>query len=74
MFTNLTATPIERDVVIITGADAPEYLQTQLTQDVLSLGVGESLWSFILTPRSEIEAIVRVTSMTGGHILDVALG
>jgi folate-binding protein YgfZ len=74
MFSNLTATPIERDVVIITGADAPEYLQTQLTQDVLSLGVGDSLWSFILTPRSEIEEIVRVTSTTGGHILDVALG
>jgi len=74
MSTNLTATPIERDVVIITGADAPEYLQTQLTQDVLSLGVGESLWSFILTPRSEIEAIVRVTSTSDGHILDMAPG
>jgi folate-binding protein YgfZ len=74
MSTNLTATPMERDVVIITGADAAEYLQTQLTQDVVSLAVGESLWSFILTPRSEIEAIVRVTSTADGHILDVAPG
>lgn len=74
MSTNLTATPIERDVVIIAGADAPEYLQTQLTQDVLSLGVGESLWSFVLTPRGEIEAIVRVTSTSDGHILDMAPG
>jgi folate-binding protein YgfZ len=74
MSRNLTATPIERDIVIITGADAPEYLQTQLTQDVMSVGVGESQWSFILTPRSEIEAIVRVTPTSEGHLLDMAPG
>jgi folate-binding protein YgfZ len=74
MPTNLTATPIERDVVIITGQDAPEYLQTQLTQDVLSLPEGRSRWSFILTPKSEIEAMVRVTRTAEGFILDVAPG
>lgn len=55
------ASPCERDIVIVSGSDAGEYLQTQLTQDVLSLGVGESRWSFLLKPRSEIIALLRVT-------------
>lgn len=57
----LTATPIERDVVIVSGVDAGEYLQTQLTQDVLVLNPGESAWSFLLEPKSEIVALLRVT-------------
>ena len=52
---------IDRDVVIVTGSDAGEYLQTQLTQDVLKLDVGESAWSFLLTPKSEIIALMKVT-------------
>ncbi|NHZ70534.1 MAG: hypothetical protein GWP18_02715 [Proteobacteria bacterium] len=71
----LTATPIERDVVTVSGADAGEYLQTQLTQDVVGLDEGESAWSFILTPKSEIEAIVRVTrAASDALLLDVAPG
>lgn len=69
---SLTATTIERDVVIVSGADAGEYLQTQITQDVLSLDKSESAWSFVLTPKSEIEFMLRVTN--GGSerfILDV---
>jgi len=56
-----TALSIERDVVLVSGTDAGEYLQTQLTQDVLSLAVGESAWSFLLRPRSEIIALLRIT-------------
>lgn len=56
-----TATPIERDIVIVAGSDAGEYLHTQLSQDVLSLAVGESAWSFLLKPKSEIIALLRVT-------------
>jgi folate-binding protein YgfZ len=74
MSTDLTATPIQRDVVLITGEDAPDYLQTQLTQDVLSLSRGQSCWAFILTPKSEIEATVRVTSTGDGYILDAEPG
>lgn len=74
MTTNLTATPIERDVVIVLGEDAPEYLQTQLTQDLLQLSSGQSKWSFILTPKSEIEALVRVVRTVDGFVLDVAPG
>lgn len=70
----LSATPIERDVVIVTGEDAPGYLQTQLTQDVLSIPRGRSLWSFILTPGSEIESIVRITRTIDGIVLDAAPG
>jgi hypothetical protein len=58
---NAAAIPFERDIVIVSGSDAGEYLQTQLTQDVLSLGVGESRWSFLLRPKSEIIALLRVT-------------
>lgn len=70
----LTATPIERDIVIVSGADAAEYLQTQLTQDVVAIPRGRSAWSFLLTPKSEIEALVRVTHTLDAIILDVAAG
>jgi folate-binding protein YgfZ len=74
MTQNLTATPIECDVVIVSGADAAEYLQTQLTQDVVAVPRGRSAWSFILTPKSEIEALVRVTRTLDGIILDTVPG
>ncbi|MEN8040637.1 MAG: hypothetical protein ABFR95_03950 [Actinomycetota bacterium] len=51
----------ERDLVVVSGADAGGYLQAQLTQDILKLGVGESAWSFLLTPKSEIIALMEVT-------------
>lgn len=54
-------TSIVRDVVLVSGTDAGDYLQTQLTQDVSSLDVGQSTWSFLLKPRSEIIALMRVT-------------
>ena len=57
----LVVAPIVRDVVLVEGSDARSYLQTQLTQDVMSLGLGGSTWSFILDPKSSIEAFVRVT-------------
>ncbi|GMQ97882.1 MAG: hypothetical protein BMS9Abin17_0385 [Acidimicrobiia bacterium] len=75
MSNGLTATPIVRDVVIVSGVDAVTYLQTQLTQDIVGLGVRESAWSFILAPKSEVEALVRVTrSGQDAVILDVAVG
>lgn len=52
---------LDLDRVIVSGEDAGEYLQTQLTQDVLSLAVEDSAWSFLLTPKSEIVALMRVT-------------
>lgn len=55
------AARIQRDVVLVGGADARGYLQTQLTQDVESLEVGACAWSFLLEPKSEIVALLRVS-------------
>lgn len=65
----------DSDLVIVSGADAGDYLQTQLTQDVLKLDVGESVWSFLLKPKSEIIALMRVTrSETTEYTLEVEAG
>lgn len=64
-----------RDVVLVEGADARSYLQSQLTQDVEAIVVGGSAWSFILDPKSNIEALVRITRI--GHdrlALDIESG
>jgi folate-binding protein YgfZ len=65
MALELAVTPIVRDVVLVEGSDARSYLQTQLTQDIESIGLGASTWSFILDPKGFIEALVRVTRI--GH-------
>jgi tRNA-modifying protein YgfZ len=70
-----TVTSIEHDLVIVSGADAGEYLQTQLTQDVLALDVGVSAWSFLLKPKSEIIVLLRVTrSEANEYTLEVDAG
>jgi hypothetical protein len=58
--TSTTTQSLIFDLVIVSGEDAGEYLQTQLTQDVLKLEVGDSAWSFLLKPKSEIVALMRV--------------
>lgn len=60
---NPAATPIERDVVLARGEDAAEYLHSQFTQDVMGLSIGDSAWSFLLQPKSEIVALVRITRL-----------
>ncbi len=70
-----TVTSIEHDLVIVSGADAGEYLQTQLTQDVLALDVGASAWSFLLKPKSEIIVLMRVTrSEANEYTIEVEAG
>ena len=59
----LAAAPIRRDVLLATGSDAREYLNSQLTQDVSSLTDGASAWSFLLEPKAEIVALMRVTQL-----------
>lgn len=51
---------IDLDEVVVSGVDAGDYLQTQLTQDVLNLGVGDTAWTFLLTPKSEIIALMQI--------------
>jgi folate-binding protein YgfZ len=50
-----------RDFVIVSGADAHAYLNSQLSQDISALEARDSNWSFLLQPNGKIDALVRVT-------------
>jgi folate-binding protein YgfZ len=52
---------LPRDFVQVAGPDALTFLQGQLSQDVESLGVGSSTWSFLLQPQGKVDALLRVT-------------
>jgi folate-binding protein YgfZ len=49
-----------RDVVQVAGPDAASYLQSQLSQDLRSLQVGQSTWSFVLQPTGKVDVLLRV--------------
>jgi folate-binding protein YgfZ len=69
------AARLRRDVVVVDGADASDHLQSQLTQDVAALDVGESAWSFLLDPKATIIALLRLTrSSETGFLLDTDPG
>lgn len=51
----------DRDTVTVTGVDAMTYLQSQLSQEIRDLGVGESRWTFLLEPNGKIDVLARVT-------------
>lgn len=51
---------IRRDVIVASGVDAATYLHSQLTNDVASLTVGDSRYSFILQPTGKIVCLARV--------------
>ncbi|MFA5775870.1 MAG: hypothetical protein WC864_10915, partial [Ilumatobacteraceae bacterium] len=51
---------IDRDVVTVSGSDARTYLQSQLSQDLSAMSIGDALASFILQPTGKVEALVRV--------------
>ena len=53
-------TEYPRDVVQVTGADALTYLQSQLSQDLRLLQVGQSAWSFVLQPTGKVDVLLRV--------------
>ena len=50
----------ERDTVKVVGPDAVSYLHSQLSQDLLACGDGETCWSFVLDPSGKIDALVEV--------------
>ena len=50
-----------RDKVTVTGPDALTYLQSQLSQELGDVVVGESRWTFLLEPTGKIEVLARVT-------------
>ena len=63
---------LQRDVIRIAGPDAGKYLQGQLTQDVLGMKEGESVWSFLLNPDGKVNAWLRVSQISENqYLLDV---
>jgi folate-binding protein YgfZ len=62
-------------VVAVRGPDAEEYLQGQLSQDVVALAVGATADSLLLEPDGKLCALLRVTRTDGqGFVLDVDAG
>jgi folate-binding protein YgfZ len=59
--TTLGASPIQRDVVVVRGEEAIEFLQGQLSQDVSQVGMHESARSLLLQPTGKVDAWVRFT-------------
>jgi folate-binding protein YgfZ len=57
----IIACEIEHLVFAVTGADAGKYLHSQLSNDIASLPVGASRYSFVLEPMGKVIALVRVT-------------
>jgi folate-binding protein YgfZ len=50
----------DRAVIAVTGPDAAEYLQAQLTNDVESLGVGEGQYAALLDRKGHMQSDMRV--------------
>ncbi len=49
-----------RDVLQVVGPDAATFLQSQLSQDIRPLTVGQSAWSFLLQPTGKVDVLLRV--------------
>jgi folate-binding protein YgfZ len=68
----MKAFTVSRDVLEVTGPDATDFLQGQLSQDILALQPGGSAWSFLLQPQGKVDALVRVTRRDADRwLLDV---
>lgn len=50
-----------RDVVVIDGPDAATYLQSQASQDLGGMAVGDARWTFFLQPTGKVDVLARVT-------------
>ena len=51
------------------GDAAATYLQGQCSQDIDSLAVGASAWTFVLQPSGKVD-VLRVTRLADGFVLD----
>ncbi len=51
----------DRDTVTVSGADALTYLQGQVSQDLLSMAIGDRRWTFLLQPTGKVEVLAAVT-------------
>ena len=69
------AARLDRDVVALEGEESGSFLQGQLSQDVLCVAEGRSTWSWVLSPQGKVDALVRVTRLSGGTwLLDTDRG
>lgn len=51
---------LSNDVVIARGDDAATFLHSQLAQDVASMAVGDSRYSFLLEPTGHVTSLLRI--------------
>lgn len=49
-----------RDRLSVHGSDAATYLQSQVSQDLSAMAVGDDAWTFVLEPNGRIAALARV--------------
>jgi folate-binding protein YgfZ len=49
-----------RDVVVVEGPDAASYLQSQASQDLRGMAVGDERWTFFLQPTGKVDVLARV--------------
>ena len=56
----VSADPSLRDVVTVTGADARQYLHSQIAQDVQAMAPGESRWTLVLQPNGRVDVLARI--------------
>lgn len=69
------AVHLPRDFVGVSGPEAAQFLQGQLSQDVDALAPGRSAWSFLLQPTGKVDAWLRVSRVDGdAYLLDVDEG
>lgn len=74
--TQMTGTiRLDRDVVLVEGAEAIDFVHGQVSQDVASLAVGESVLSFLLHPQGKVEALMRISRLgEDSLVLDLDAG
>jgi hypothetical protein len=66
---------LNRDVILVTGPDARAFLQSQLSQDVAGMSIGDVLASFVLQPTGKVDALVRIACVSNeSFTLDVDHG
>jgi tRNA-modifying protein YgfZ len=49
-----------RDVATVVGADAASYLQSQVSNDLRPMVVGDSKWAFLLQPTGKVDVLLRI--------------
>jgi folate-binding protein YgfZ len=57
---DVVAAATERDLLVVSGADAASYLHGQLSQTVEGLAVGQTSWTLLLQPQGKVDAWLRI--------------